>query len=111
MLLGSGIARRAPSPSSGASMGASEPYGRVLSGLLLSACDWAMFRYDAAHTGFNAAEFVISSSNVANLSRVFSASVGGGSQSSPAVAGGKVYVAGGNDTLNVFDATGATNCS
>ncbi len=79
--------------------------------LLTAGCDWTMYRYGPAHTGYNNTENTINVGNVANLAPRFVAP--GGSldfDSSPAVANGVVY-AGTEDGLYAFDAKGVTNCS
>ncbi|HYL51372.1 MAG TPA: PQQ-binding-like beta-propeller repeat protein, partial [Acidimicrobiia bacterium] len=79
--------------------------------LVTAGCDWPMYRYGPAHTGYNNTENTINVGNVANLVPRFVAP--GGSldfDSSPAVANGVVY-AGTDDGLYAFDAKGGTNCS
>ena len=82
----------------------------AVAGLLLSACDWTMFRYMAAHTGFNNTESAISVGNVSGLTERFTAVTGAG-VTSPSVARGKVYVGSGDNNVYAFDAVGAANCS
>jgi outer membrane protein assembly factor BamB len=77
--------------------------------LLLAGCDWPMFRFDAAHTGFNPGETQISVGNVGSLTPAWTATVAEGTVSSPAVADGVVYQAGGG-RLFAFNATGDGNC-
>jgi outer membrane protein assembly factor BamB len=72
---------------------------------------WPMFRYDAAHTGFNPTETAISTSNVATLHTAWTATTGFQTNlnSTPAVGGGKVVVGDGNGVVWAFDAaTGAS---
>src|SRR5262245_11783976 len=64
----------------------------AVAGLLLSACNWTMFRYVASHTGFNNAESVISVGNVSRLTQLFTGATGGVVNSSPAVVNGIAYV-------------------
>ena len=39
--------------------------------VVLSACDWPMYRYGPAHTGYNNTENTINVGNVANLTPLF----------------------------------------
>jgi outer membrane protein assembly factor BamB len=66
--------------------------GRSASPLTAARGDWRQFHFDAAHTGFNPHEDVLGVSNVGDLTLDWQASTVGTVLSSPAVAGGKVYV-------------------
>jgi outer membrane protein assembly factor BamB len=54
--------------------------------------NWAQFRYSATHTGINPVENMLSRSSVARLGLDWSFRTGGGVFSSPAVAGGVLYI-------------------
>jgi outer membrane protein assembly factor BamB len=70
--------------------------------------DWAQFRRAPAHLGFNAFENVLNVTNVSGLAQAWAAPTGGDISSSPAVAGGVVYVGSKDDKLYAFNAaTGA----
>src|SRR5262249_2724110 len=56
------------------------------------AADWPQFHSDVAHTGVNPSETSLSSANVAGLTETWSASIGPGGESSPAVVDGVAYV-------------------
>jgi outer membrane protein assembly factor BamB len=83
----------------------------VAAGLLLSACDWAAFRYGPSRTGFNESESLTSVQNVSSLVQSYTGSTGGGVFSSPAVAHRVVYVGSFDGSLYAFHAGGRTNCS
>jgi hypothetical protein len=76
----------------------------------LGGCDWAMFGSDAARSRSNP-ESVVAPADRASMSTLFSAPTGDDVVSSPAVAGGVVYVCSSDDKLYAFDAMGAANCS
>jgi outer membrane protein assembly factor BamB len=68
---------------------------------------WPQFQGDARHLGLNPREHVLDISNVADLELSWVGQVGGDLDwSSPVVAGGSVYVTGGDSGLNVFPAAG-----
>jgi outer membrane protein assembly factor BamB len=72
--------------------------------------NWAQFRFDDRHSGFNPYENVLDPSNVSGLVVTWKTSLGCGycSYSSPAVVNGVVYVGSGNGNVYAFDAaTGA----
>jgi glucose dehydrogenase len=54
--------------------------------------NWPQYRYSLNHQGFNPYEWVLGRYDVAHLGRVWSYTAGGAVASSPAVAGGVVYV-------------------
>jgi outer membrane protein assembly factor BamB len=84
--------------------------GRSATRNFLVRTGWSQFHFDAAHSGFNPYENVIGPSNVSGLKTAWTAPGIGSVGSSPAVAGGVVYLgAGGN--LYAFSAAGATGCS
>jgi len=74
-------------------------------------CAWPMFRFGASHTGFNASDTAIDATSVSTLVEEFRAPTGGAVNSSPAVAGGVVYVGSDDGRLYAFDAGGVTGCS
>ena len=78
--------------------------------ILIAGCDWPMYRYNAAHTGYNNTEKTINVGNVANLTTRFVTNACLFFDSSPAIVNGVVY-AGAEDGLYAFDAKGVTNCS
>jgi hypothetical protein len=73
--------------------------------------DWAQFRYGPRHSGDNPFENVLTPGNVSGLGQAWAAATGGAITSSPAVAGGVVYVGSFNslwEKLYAFNAaTGA----
>ena len=80
--------------------------------LFLVQTDWAQFRFGPHHTGHNPYENVLTSSNVSALTRDWSYTTGSEIQSSPAVAGGLVYVGSADHKLYALDAvTGARKWS
>src|SRR5262245_1805845 len=76
----------------------------------LTGCDWATFRYDPGHSGYNSTERAIGVGNVAQLGVRF---IGDGNYGTGplVVAKGIAYVGTGTNFLNAFSATGSTNCS
>ncbi len=69
--------------------------------------DWPQFRQGPAHTGYNPAETTISPGNVAGLGLAWQGPTGEYIASSPAVAGGVVYVGSEDGKLYAF----AVGCS
>jgi len=59
---------------------------------IASQSNWPQFRYERGHTGFNTAETILGTGNVARLKRAWAATAPGMVDSSPAVANGIVYV-------------------
>src|SRR5262245_39993141 len=57
-----------------------------------SQSNWPQFRYGHGHTGFNTAETILGTGNVAKLKRAWAAAAPGMVDSSPAVVNGVVYV-------------------
>ena len=92
----------------------------VVGALVFAGCDWPMFGFDAAHTGFSP-DRAMNSANVSTVQPLFTVPA----QSDPIIPGqfgppvesnGVVYAgstsAGGTSgNLEAFDANGATNCS
>jgi outer membrane protein assembly factor BamB len=80
--------------------------------LVLSACDWAVFRSDPAHTG-SSADTSISADALRSggLHLDWTATAGSAVVSSPAVAGGVVYVGSSDGDLYAFDANGTQQCA
>jgi len=84
--------------------------------MVLTACDWPMFRNGPDHTGFSR-DTSISKTDVTALVPTWTATTGAAINSSPAVANGVVYIGsggglqGGDNRLYAFDAAGTTNCS
>lgn len=68
--------------------------------------DWPQFHFDAAHTGHNPNETTLTASNVSGLNRLWTTALGPGGESSPAVAGGTVFV--GADDANLYAVDAAT---
>lgn len=77
--------------------------------LSLGACDWAMFGADAGRTR-SYPEDVVASADRAAMSTLFRAPTGGDVVSSPAVAGGVVYVGSDDHRLYAVDAAGTIDC-
>ena len=88
--------------------------GRSATRNFLVRTDWARFHFDPANSGLNPYENVIGPANVSGLKTAWTAAnpLGIGSiGSSPAVAGGVVYVGSTQGNLYAFSAAGATGCS
>ena len=83
--------------------------------LVLSGCDWPMFGFDATHSGYNAAETVIGTSNVGTLvERGTTVATDELISSSPTIANDVLYVTSSNPdggTLSAYSADGSANCS
>lgn len=79
--------------------------------IVLSACDWATFRHDPAHTGYNASETAVGVANVSTLTQTWRATTGGSIVSSPAVVNGVVYVGSADGDLHAYSADGSANCA
>src|SRR5438128_417365 len=77
---------------------------------LQGTADWPQFRGGPAHLGFNTKERLIGRKNVATLAGLWSAPQSGVLFSSPAIAGGTVYVGSGDQDLYAFDAAGTVGC-
>lgn len=82
--------------------------------LLLSACDWTSFGFDAGNTRFNPNDTAISAGNVSGLAESWRSTVltgGGAIRGTPAVANGRLFVQAGGSSgsgrLAAYDATGA----
>ena len=67
--------------------------------------DWAQYHFDAGHSGLNPYENVLSPANVGGLQLDWSYQTGGPVFSSPAVAGGVVYVGSEDNNLYALNAT------
>jgi outer membrane protein assembly factor BamB len=80
-------------------------------GSVVFAADWPAFRFGPTHPGLNPAETAVSAGNVGSLATAWTGPTGNGVFSSPAVAGGIVYVGSDDGKLHAFDAAGVTNCS
>ncbi|HET7722252.1 MAG TPA: PQQ-binding-like beta-propeller repeat protein, partial [Acidimicrobiales bacterium] len=83
----------------------------LATGSVVLAADWPEFRFGPTNPGLNPAETAISAGNVGSLATAWTAPTGNGVYSSPAVAGGSVYVGSDDGKLHAFDAAGVTNCS
>jgi serine/threonine protein kinase/outer membrane protein assembly factor BamB len=70
----------------------------------------AMFGFDAAHTHNNPYEHTLGPANVSRLTALWTFTAGGGISSSPAVAGGMVYVGSLDNRLYAFDASCRKDC-
>ncbi len=68
------------------------------------AADWPQFHFDVAHTGVNPSESILNSANVSGLTEGWAASLGPGSESSPAVVNGVVFVGSDDGGVYVIDA-------
>ena len=79
--------------------------------LVLSGCNWAMFRSDSARSGFAPFESTITADNVASVASSWTAATAGAVASSPSVVDGVVYVGSNDGKLYAFDAKGVTNCT
>jgi hypothetical protein len=87
----------------------------ALVGLLLGSCTWQQHRGNAGHTGFQPSETRISTATVASVGEIWTAALPP-SASPPVVAGGSVYVGGGDypngrGAIMAFDAAGEEGCS
>src|SRR5207253_6565096 len=78
---------------------------------LLVRTDWSSAGFDATRDGWNVFENVVDSSKVASLTQAWNASTGNAAHTSPAVAGGSVYVGSSNGKLYAFNANCSQNCS
>jgi len=86
--------------------------GRSATHNFLVRTDWSQFHFDAAHSGFNPYENVIGPANVSGLKTAWTAPGIGSVGTSPAVAGGVVYVGSASTgKLYAFSAAGTTGCS
>jgi outer membrane protein assembly factor BamB len=83
----------------------------VVAALFLSGCDWPMFRFGPAHTGFTPDTSISKDAVQGSMVLNWTGTTGGGVVSSPAVVNGVVYVGAGDSKLYAFDAAGNTNCS
>ena len=70
----------------------------------------AMLGFDPPHTNLNPYQHIIGPGNVSRLTRLWSFATGSSVTSSPAVAGGMVYVGSSDDKLYAFDASCRKNC-
>lgn len=68
------------------------------------------FGFDAAHTHWNPYEQILSASNITRVKQLWSFAIGGAISSSPAVAGGMIYVGSDNGEFYAFNATCRQNC-
>ena len=70
--------------------------------------DWLQGEFDAGHSVHNTSERTINPSNVSRLQLAWSASLTGTIYATPIVAGGRLYIGGGDGKMHAFDAiTGA----
>src|SRR5260221_2722616 len=72
---------------------------------IASQSNWPQFRYGHGHTGFNSAETILSTGNVAKLKRAWAAAAPGMVDSSPAVVKGVVYVGTNSHRVVAYQAT------
>src|SRR4051812_32069401 len=85
----------------------------VVAVVALSACDWSMYRSDAAHSG-TVAETVIGKGNVATLHEAWTTGATGGFENVNglvAVAGGRLYTQTADGLLSAYDTNAVANCS
>jgi len=73
--------------------------------------NWAQYRDDPAHTGFNGFENVLGPSNVSGLTLAWTATTGGAITSSPAVVNGVAYVGSNDGKLYAFPTSCNGTCS
>src|SRR4051812_10260073 len=73
--------------------------------------DWASAGFDAMRGGWNVFENLVDSTNVAKLTEAATARTGNAAHTSPAVAGGSVYVGSSDGDLYAFNANCSGNCS
>ena len=91
-----------------------ETSGRSATQNFLVRTDWAKFHFDPASSGLNPYENVLGPANVSGLKKAWTAAdalVIGSVGSSPAVAGGAVYMGSTQGNLYAFSADGTTGCS
>jgi hypothetical protein len=77
----------------------------------LAGCDWSQIAYGPDHTGFSADQSISPDAAQSSLTTGWTAAPEGGVDSSPAIAGGKAYVAGKDHRLYAYDAAGSLECS
>jgi hypothetical protein len=70
--------------------------------VLASGCDWAMFRGNAAHAGFNSGETAVGVGNVATPQEKWTGATGEDVLSSPAVSSGRVFVGSNDNQLHAY---------
>jgi outer membrane protein assembly factor BamB len=73
--------------------------------------DWTSAGFDATRGGWNVFENLVDSTNVSTLTEAWSTATGNAGHTSPAVAGGSVYVGSRNGKLYAFNANCSNNCS
>ncbi|MFL5766465.1 MAG: PQQ-binding-like beta-propeller repeat protein, partial [Actinomycetota bacterium] len=74
--------------------------------------DWTSAGFDATRGGWNLFENVVDSTNVSTLTEAWNTSAAGNvAHTSPAVAGGSVYVGSSDGKLYAFNAKCSNNCS
>ncbi len=93
-----------PSPTQATATAAAQAYATG------TAKQGVMFGFDAAHTRNNPYEHTLSSSNVSRLMLLWSFPTGNNVSSSPAVAGGMVYIGSTDKKLYAFDASCRSAC-
>ena len=85
--------------------------GRTAQVPLTVRTDWTSAGFDATRGGWNVFENLVDSTNVSTLTEGWSAATGNAGHTSPAVAGGSVYVGSENGKLYAFNANCSANCS
>ena len=98
-------------PGSHPVMATGQASGRSATKNFLVRANWAKFHFDAANSGLNPYENVIGPANVSGLKTAWTANVTNGVGSSPAVAGGVVYVGSVSGSVYAFSAAGTAGCS
>jgi outer membrane protein assembly factor BamB len=68
------------------------------------------FGFDAAHTHWNPDEHILNATNVIHIRQLWSFTLGGSADSSPAVAGGMVYIGASDGKVYAFDASCRSRC-
>ena len=78
--------------------------------VLLTGCDWPMFRYNSAHTG-SSPDTTLSVNNVGSVTQRWHATTGGQIYGAPAIANGIVYVGSEDGSVYAFDDAGTRGCA
>jgi outer membrane protein assembly factor BamB len=79
--------------------------------VLLSGCDWSMFRLNPAHSGASSDKRIVKNAVPTSMVLDWKATTGGSIFSSPAISNGVAYVGSDDHKLYAFDASGNTDCS
>ena len=79
-------------------------------GLLTTSCDWVQWRFDNAHTGYNANETAVNPSNASHLVLRWKAKTAGWVATSAAVVYGSAFEASTDGTFYAYDTSGRGAC-